>query len=50
MALVLAFLLPPLGVGWKRGLLSVAFWLNLVLTAFFWVPGSIHALWVVTDE
>lgn len=49
-SLLLAFLLPPLGVFWKRGVFSLAFWLNLLLTAFFWFPGSIHALWVVCDD
>lgn len=49
-ALLLGWLLPPLGVAWKRGLFSFAFFLNLVLCLFFWLPGVLHALWVVTDE
>ncbi len=49
-ALLFGVFLPPLGVWWKRGLFSVAFWLNLLLTALFWLPGSLHALWVITDE
>ncbi|MEZ4318402.1 MAG: YqaE/Pmp3 family membrane protein [Myxococcota bacterium] len=50
LALLLGLFLPPLGVWWKCGLFSLAFWLNVVLTALFWIPGSLHALWVITDE
>jgi len=49
-ALLLGLLLPPLGVWWKRGTFSGGFWLNVLLTLFFWVPGQIHALWVITAE
>ena len=41
-----SFLFPPLGVFLQVGL-GGAFWLNLLLTLFFYVPGSIHALWVI---
>jgi uncharacterized membrane protein YqaE (UPF0057 family) len=50
LALILATFLPPLGVWWKKGLFSLGFWLNLLLTAMFWLPGMVHALWVVTAE
>ncbi|MCB9678983.1 MAG: YqaE/Pmp3 family membrane protein [Alphaproteobacteria bacterium] len=50
LALLLGLFLPPLGVLWKFGLFSLAFWLNLLLTALFWFPGSIHALWLITAE
>lgn len=48
-ALLLGLLLPPIGVLWKRGV-GLALLLNVVLTALFWIPGSIHALWVITKE
>lgn len=48
-ALLVAFWLPPLGVLFKEGL-SVSFLINCLLTLFFWVPGSIHALWVITED
>jgi len=44
--IVLAFLLPPAAVAAKSGL-SQSFWINLVLTLIFWIPGVIHALLVV---
>lgn len=42
-----AFFLPPLGVFLQVGL-GFHFWLNLVLTlALFWLPGMIHALYII---
>lgn len=49
LALLLGLWLPPVGVLWKRGL-GGAFVINVILTLLFWVPGSLHALWVITDE
>ena len=45
--IILAALLPPLGVFLTVGLRG-AFWLNLVLTIVgFYVAGVIHAVWVI---
>ena len=43
---ILAFFIPPAAVAIKEGL-SKTFWLNLVLTLIFFIPGMIHALLVV---
>ncbi|MBZ6377779.1 YqaE/Pmp3 family membrane protein [Pacificimonas flava] len=43
--LILTILIPPLGVALKHGL-SADFWINLILTLIFYVPGLIHALYV----
>ncbi|MDX2148886.1 MAG: YqaE/Pmp3 family membrane protein [Planctomycetota bacterium] len=43
---IIAILIPPLAVGLKRGL-SIALIVNIVLTLIFYIPGLIHALWVV---
>lgn len=48
-ALLLAWLLPPLGVALKEGV-SVTLLINIVLTLLFWIPGSIHALWVICED
>jgi uncharacterized membrane protein YqaE (UPF0057 family) len=45
-ALILAIIFPPLGVLLKRGL-DLQFLINLVLTLFGWLPGIIHALYIV---
>jgi uncharacterized membrane protein YqaE (UPF0057 family) len=43
---VLAVVFPPLGVFCEVGLTG-HFWLNLVLTLLGYVPGVIHALYVM---
>jgi uncharacterized membrane protein YqaE (UPF0057 family) len=30
--------------------LGLHFWLNLILTLFFFVPGMVHALWLVVKR
>ncbi|WP_337070346.1 YqaE/Pmp3 family membrane protein [Pontibacter sp. 13R65] len=45
---IIAIFLPPLAVFLHDGLGS-SFWINILLTLLFFVPGVIHALLVVTD-
>ncbi|MBL4538627.1 YqaE/Pmp3 family membrane protein [Oceanicaulis alexandrii] len=47
--LILAILLPPLGVFFQVGL-SLHFWLNIVLTLFGYIPGIIHAVWIIATR
>lgn len=49
--LVLAIVLPPLAVFLNSGI-SSAFFINILLTLLGWVPGIIHAVWVLqkTEE
>ncbi|UUO07641.1 YqaE/Pmp3 family membrane protein [Blastopirellula sp. J2-11] len=44
--ILLAILLPPVGVFFEVGL-GLHFWLNIVLTLFGFIPGIIHALYVI---
>ena len=44
--ILLAILLPPLGVFLKVGLAG-HFWLNILLTLLGFIPGIIHALYVI---
>lgn len=46
---IIAFLLPPLAVGLKRGI-GGALILSIVLTLLFWIPGFLHALYVVLTD
>jgi len=43
--LIATILIPPLGVALKKGL-STDFWINLLLTLLFFIPGLIHAIYV----
>ncbi len=44
--IILAILLPPLGVFLQVGI-GLQFWLNILLTILGYIPGIIHALWVI---
>lgn len=44
--LLLAFICPPLGVLLQVGL-GGHFWLNLLLTFLGFIPGVIHAIYVI---
>ncbi len=44
---ILSFLLPPLAVYLHQGEANNKFWLSVVLTLLFWVPGVIYSLIVV---
>ncbi|NDK54396.1 YqaE/Pmp3 family membrane protein [Pontibacter sp. BT213] len=46
--IILAVLLPPLAVFLHDGI-GTSFWISLILTLLFWIPGVIYALLVVTD-
>lgn len=44
--IIAAIFLPPLGVALKVGL-GKQFWINVLLTLLGFIPGIIHALWVI---
>jgi uncharacterized membrane protein YqaE (UPF0057 family) len=44
--IIFAILLPPLGVFFEVGLKG-HFWLNILLTLLGYIPGIIHALYVI---
>lgn len=47
--LLLAILLPPLGVFLQVGL-GGQFWLNIILTLFGYIPGIIHAVYIIATR
>jgi uncharacterized membrane protein YqaE (UPF0057 family) len=47
---ILAIILPPLAVYLHEGEVNTKFWISLLLTLLFWLPGVIYALLVVLDE
>lgn len=44
--LIAAILLPPLGVFLQVGF-GGQFWLNILLTLFGYLPGIVHAVWII---
>lgn len=47
--IIASILLPPLGVFLTMGV-SQALLINVVLTLLGWVPGIIHALWLISKK
>ena len=47
--IILALFLPPVAAFLTVGL-GLHFWINLLLTLCFFLPGVIHALWVVMKK
>ena len=43
---LLSILLPPLGVFLEEGV-GTQFWINLLLTLMGYIPGLVHAIWIV---
>lgn len=44
--IILSIIVPPLGVFLQVGL-TKHFWINLLLTLLGYVPGLVHAVWVI---
>ena len=44
--IIAAILLPPLGVALEVGI-SKHFWINIVLTILGFIPGIIHAVYII---
>lgn len=47
--ILLSILLPPLGVFLQVGL-GLQFWINVLLTILGYVPGIIHAVYIVVTR
>ncbi len=47
--IILSILLPPLGVFLQVGI-GVQFWINIVLTLLGYIPGIIHAIYIIVTR
>lgn len=47
--IICAILLPPLGVFLTVGV-GGAFWINILLTLLGYIPGIVHAIWVIAKN
>ncbi len=47
--IILAIILPPLGVLTQVGL-GLHFWLNILLTLLGYIPGIVHAVWIIATR
>ncbi|KMN04887.1 MULTISPECIES: YqaE/Pmp3 family membrane protein [Pseudomonas] len=47
--IIIAILLPPLGVFMQVGF-GGAFWLNILLTLCGYIPGMVHAVYIIAKR
>jgi len=47
--ILLSILLPPLGVALEVGI-TKHFWINLILTILGYVPGLVHAIYIIASK
>ncbi|MGB5595078.1 MAG: YqaE/Pmp3 family membrane protein [Crocosphaera sp.] len=47
--IICAIILPPLGVFLQVGI-GPQFWINILLTLFGYIPGIVHAVWVIAKK
>lgn len=46
---LLSILLPPVGVFLQVGI-TLHFWLNILLTILGYIPGIVHAVWIIAKR
>jgi uncharacterized membrane protein YqaE (UPF0057 family) len=46
---LLSLILPPVGVFLKVGF-GFHFWLNILLTLIGYIPGLVHAVWIIATR
>jgi len=47
--IIFAILLPPVGVFLQVGL-GMHFWINILLTLLGYIPGIVHAVWIIAKK
>ena len=46
--IILSVIIPPLGVFFKVGF-GKHFWINILLTMLGYIPGLVHAIWILAS-
>lgn len=47
--ILLSVIIPPIGVFLQVGF-GLHFWINIILTLLGYIPGLIHAIWIITKK
>mgnify|MGYP003642882654 CR=1 FL=1 len=47
--IILSILIPPLGVFLQVGI-GPQFWINILLTLLGYIPGVVHAVWIIATR
>ncbi|MBF0100683.1 MAG: YqaE/Pmp3 family membrane protein [Desulfobacterales bacterium] len=45
--IILSIIIPPVGVFFQVGF-GLHFWINIILTLLGYIPGLIHAIWIIS--
>jgi len=48
--LIFTFVLPPVAAYMQVGPTSKQFFINILLTCIGWLPGVVHAMWLIIAE
>jgi uncharacterized membrane protein YqaE (UPF0057 family) len=46
---ILSVIIPPVGVFFQVGI-GLHFWLNILLTILGYIPGLVHAIWIIARK
>jgi uncharacterized membrane protein YqaE (UPF0057 family) len=46
---ILSVIIPPVGVFFQVGI-GLHFWLNILLTILGYIPGLVHAIWIIAKK
>ena len=46
---IASVIIPPLGVFLRVGI-GLHFWINIVLTILGYIPGLVHAIWIIASK
>ena len=47
--IIASIIIPPVGVFFEVGF-GLHFWLNIILTLFGYIPGLLHAIWIIIKK
>ncbi len=47
--IIISIIIPPVGVFFEVGF-GLHFWINILLTLLGYIPGLIHAIWIIVKK
>ena len=47
--IIISIIIPPVGVFFEVGF-GLHFWINIILTLLGYIPGLVHAIWIIVKK
>ncbi|MDM8543778.1 YqaE/Pmp3 family membrane protein [Desulfococcaceae bacterium HSG9] len=47
--IIISIIIPPVGVFFEVGF-GLHFWINILLTLLGYIPGLVHAIWIIVKK